>query len=139
MPTESKRILLVEDEPDVAGLLKARLELHGYEVHVEDKGRAALEDARALRPDLVILDLMLPDMDGYAVSEALRRHYRSWSVPSEFQRTWSVPILMLTARDQPRDKLRGYGAGADAYLTKPYDAGELLSTIAQLLRDADSD
>jgi two-component system OmpR family response regulator len=139
MPTEAKRILVIEDEPDVAGLLKARLEANGYEVHLEDKGREALEDARALRPDLVILDLMLPDMDGYVVSETLRKHYRSWAIPSGRLGSWAVPILMLTARDQPRDKLRGYGAGADAYLTKPYDAQELLSTIAKLLRDAGSD
>jgi len=122
----SKRILVVEDEKDVAGLLKARLEAGGYEVHVEELGREALADARLLRPDLVILDLMLPDMDGYAVSEELRALYRSWV----------LPILMLTARAQPRDKLRGYGAGADAYLTKPYDAAELLGTVARLLRHA---
>lgn len=128
-PGKANRILIVEDEPDVATLLKARLESNGYEVHVEEQGRAALQDARAIRPDLVILDLMLPDMDGYAVSERLRERYASWT----------VPILMLTARDHPKDKLRGYGAGADAYLTKPYDAQELLSTIEHLLRHAGLD
>jgi two-component system OmpR family response regulator len=124
MRSAAKRILLVEDEPDVAGLLKARLESNGYQVHVEESGRAALDEVHVLQPDLVILDLMLPDMDGYTVSELLRERYRSWA----------IPILMLTARDQPRDKLRGYGSGGDAYLTKPYDAKELLGTIAQLLR-----
>ncbi len=117
------RILLVEDEPDVAELLRARLESNGYQVHVEALGRAALTSARNERPDLVILDLMLPDMDGYAVSEGLRALYRSWS----------VPILMLTARGEARDKLRGYGTGADAYMTKPYDARELLQTLEHLL------
>jgi len=121
-----KRILVVEDEAEIAGLLKARLEANGYEVRVEEQGRDALEAAQALRPDLVVLDLMLPDMDGYAVGERLRAQYSSRA----------LPILMLTARDQPLDKLRGYGAGADAYLTKPFDARELLGTIAQLLRDA---
>jgi len=120
---ETKRILVVEDEQDVAGLLQARLEANGYEVHVEASGREALADVFELQPDLVILDLMLPDMDGYAVSARLRAMYRAWT----------MPILMLTARDQPRDKLRGYGAGADAYLTKPYEAGELLGAVARLL------
>jgi DNA-binding response OmpR family regulator len=128
METESKRILVIEDERDVARLIKARLESRGYEVLIQDKGRRALECAQAIRPDLVILDLMLPDVDGYAVSEELRRHYASWT----------LPILMLTARDQPRDKLRGYGAGADAYLTKPYDAQELLGIVTRLLDDVGS-
>jgi DNA-binding response OmpR family regulator len=128
MQTQARRILVVEDEGDLAGLLKARLESSGYTVHVEERGREALEEARSRRPDLVILDLMLPDMDGYAVSERLRAQFHSWT----------VPILMLTARDQPLDKLRGYGAGADAYLTKPYHPRELLDTVAKLLRDAGS-
>ena len=121
----AKRILVVEDEQDVAGLLQARLEANGYDVHVADQGQRALVEAHVNRPDLVILDIMLPDMDGYEVSEKLRALYHSWS----------VPIVMLTARDQARDKLRGYGVGADAYLTKPYEAHELLETLAELLRD----
>lgn len=120
---EKPRILLVEDEPDVASLLRARLESNGYQVHVEELGRAALAHARGQRPDLVILDLMLPDIDGYTVSEGLRELYRSWS----------VPILMLTAKNEARDKLRGYGVGADAYLTKPFDAHDLLETVAHLI------
>ena len=122
-----KRILVVEDEEEVAGLLKARLESNGYEVRVAERGRDALEAARADRPDLVVLDLMLPDMDGYAVSEQLRETYSSRV----------LPILMLTARHQPRDKLLGFGMGADAFLTKPFNPRELLSTIAELLRDAE--
>lgn len=121
-----KRILVVEDERDVAGLLKARLEGGGYDVRIAVRGKDALAEARALRPDLVVLDLMLPDMDGFAVSEGLRALYSSWA----------VRILMLTALDQPQAKLHGYGAGADAYLTKPYDAGELLGAVAKLLCDA---
>jgi two-component system alkaline phosphatase synthesis response regulator PhoP len=122
-----KRILVVEDEEEVAGLLKARLESNGYEVRLADRGRDALEAARADRPDLVVLDLMLPDMDGYAVSEQLRERYSS--------RT--LPILMLTARYQPRDKLLGFGMGADAFMTKPFNPRELLSTIAELLAHAE--
>jgi DNA-binding response OmpR family regulator len=127
--SESKRILVVEDEEDVAGLLKARLEANGYEVFSEGEGRKAVQRAEVIRPHLVILDLMLPDTDGYAVSENLRRRYHSCM----------VPILMLTARIQATEKLYGFGAGADAYMTKPYDAAELLGTIKQLLKDAGLD
>jgi len=126
IPPEAKKILVVEDEPDVASLLRARLESNGYEVEVVEYGREALKRAGSLRPDLVILDLMLPDIDGYTVSEQLRKLYHSWS----------VPILMLTAKDQSVDQLRGYGVGADAYMTKPYDARELLETVGHLLRNA---
>ena len=122
-----KRILVVEDEEEVAGLLKARLESNGYEVRLADRGRDALEAARADRPDLVVLDLMLPDMDGYAVSEQLRERYSSRA----------LPILMLTARYQPRDKLLGFGMGADAFMTKPFNPRELHSTIAELLAHAE--
>ena len=128
-PAEPRRILVVEDEEDVACLLRARLEANGYEVFVEGEGRKAVQLAQAVRPHLVILDLMLPDTDGYAVSENLRRQYHSCM----------VPILMLTARIQSTEKLYGFGAGADAYMTKPYDAAELLGTIRQLLKDAGID
>jgi len=128
-PSEHKRILVVEDEEDVAGLLKARLEVNGYEVFIEGEGRKAVQRAEVIRPHLVILDLMLPDTDGYAVSENLRRRYHSCM----------VPILMLTARSKMTEKLHGFGAGADAYMTKPYDAAELLGTIRQLLVDAGLD
>jgi two-component system OmpR family response regulator len=123
MSTEKKKILVVEDEPDVAELLKERLELKGYEVHVESLGREAVEHARVERPDLVVLDVMLPDVDGFTVGEELRKHYGSWT----------LPILMLTAKAQASDKLKGYGAGGDAYLTKPYDARELLRTVAFMI------
>jgi len=123
---DQKRILVVEDEKDVASLLKARLEANGYDVHVETRGRDALAEALARRPDLVVLDLMLPDIDGYAVSKALRARYSAWQ----------LRIVMLTALGLPQAQLYGYGAGADAYLKKPYDAQELLRIVALLLRDA---
>lgn len=117
------RILVVEDESDVASLLRARLEARGHRVRVESDGKGALRSAREERPDLVVLDLMLPDVDGYVVSQELRALYSSWK----------VRILMLTAIGLPQAKLLGYGAGADAYLTKPYDAGELLEVVDHLL------
>ena len=129
MVAESRRILVVEDEADVARLLYARLRSRGYEVLIADEGRSALASAQEFRPDLVILDLMLPDTDGYRVSEELRRRMSSCM----------VPILMLTARTEAADKLHGFSAGADAYLTKPYDAVELLATVRRLLDDARRD
>jgi two-component system OmpR family response regulator len=122
---DKKRILVVEDERDVAGLLEARLEASGYDVRVETRGRDALAEASARRPDLVILDLMLPDLDGYAVSKGLRALYGPWE----------VRILMLTALGMPQAKLYGYAAGADAYLTKPYDAQELVGIVERLLSE----
>lgn len=126
-PLPRKRILIVEERPDVASDLAAPLEARGYEVHVECEGREALVDASVLRPDLVILDLELPDMDGYQVSRRLRSLYRAWI----------LPILMLIAPDQPLERLRSYGAGADACLPKPCDQGELLGTVERLLDEGE--
>jgi DNA-binding response OmpR family regulator len=120
-----KAVLIVEDEEDVATLLEDRLEQAGYATHTEERGKAALTYAADHRPDLVILDLMLPDLDGYEVCRQLRTLYHAWA----------VPVLMLTAKDKPVDQLRGFAHGADAYMTKPYEGTELLETIALLLRD----
>lgn len=117
---------MVEDEEKIARLLASRLELVGYEVHTEAYGKRALNDAVACRPDLVILDLRLPDMDGYEVCQQLRSFYHAWV----------VPVLMLTALDTPLDQLRGYTAGANAYLTKPFELPEVLETVALLLGEA---
>lgn len=125
---KARNILVVEDEPDIALLLRTRLESSGYAVRVAEDGKTALDQAQRSRPDLVILDLRLPDVDGLVVSEQLRKLYHEWS----------VPILMLTARDMDSDRLHGFGAGADAYLTKPYDASDLLDTVEHLLRDAEA-
>lgn len=120
-----ERILIVEDDLSVAKMVQFRLEAVGFEVHHEDHGCGALTDAAERRPDLVILDLMLPDMSGYEVCRELRKLYNRWD----------VPILMLTVMDRPVDELRGFAHGADAYLTKPYDPAELLKTITLLLGD----
>jgi DNA-binding response OmpR family regulator len=121
--TTRRNILVIEDEQDVAELLQARLESAGYDVHVESEGQKGLSYAAEHRPDLVILDLMLPDIDGYQVCRTLQ----------EDAKPWTIPVLMLTAKDQPADKLVGFLRGAGAYLTKPYEASELLSTIEVLL------
>ena len=116
-------VLVVEDDHGVAEVLRKRLEAEGYEVHLEVRGGPALKFAAEQRPDLIILDLRLPDLGGYEVCARLRKLYHHWD----------VPILMLTGMDLPIDELRGFAHGADAYLTKPFDLSELIKTIALLL------
>ena len=115
------RVLVVEDNRDLALGLRVNLELDGHEVEVVHAGRPAAL-AAAGRWDLVILDLMLPDVDGYEVLRAIR------------QADADVPVLILTARHQQVDKLRGFRAGADDYVTKPFDLEELLARVSVLLR-----
>ncbi|MBI4354824.1 MAG: response regulator [Candidatus Omnitrophica bacterium] len=117
--THRKQILIVEDEVPLANLVKSRLESSGYEVHTETHGQAGLAYAADHRPDLVILDINLPDMNGNRVAQELRKLYHPWT----------LPILMLTINNKPIDQLRGFAHGADAYLTKPFDASELLKTV----------
>ena len=116
---ERVSILVVEDEPDVAQVLKGRLESKGYETHIEATGGSALSYAAKHGPDLVLLDVGLPDMSGLQVSKQLRKLYSRRE----------LPIVMLTAKDQPVDQLYGFAHGADAYLTKPYNPSELMQTI----------
>ena len=120
---ERKQILVVEDESKISGLMKLSLEAAGYEVRTEALGTEALDYAATKRPDLVILDIRLPDLLGYEVSERLRKLY---------DRT-VVPILMVTAMDRPIDRLRGFAHGADAYMCKPFQLDELTETVATLL------
>jgi DNA-binding response OmpR family regulator len=117
------RILIVEDEEALARHLKSHLERAGYEVRIEHSGKAGLLAAAEHWPDLVLLDLVLPDISGYEVCTELRRIYRPWH----------LPVLMLTALNSPKHRLLGFGHGADAYLTKPVPSGELLRTIETLL------
>ena len=119
----SRRILVVEDDTDAAFMLKTRLESAGYHVRTAVSGGAALSCATKEPLDLVILDLKLPDISGYEVCRRLRKR------PSP----WQVPVLMLTGMTEPIDQLRGFAFGADAYLTKPFDSGELLETVGRLL------
>ena len=119
-----KHILIVEDEEAEATLLKLLLESAGFQVHTEAGGKLALGYAFEHRPDLVILDLKLPDMHGYEVCQAMRK----------LSHPWPVPIVMLTGMERPIDQVRGFAFGADAYLTKPCDSNELLKTIEQLVQ-----
>ncbi len=116
------RILVVEDNPDLAYGLRNNLEIEGYEVEVVDDGRQGLARARTGGPDLIILDLMLPGLDGYRVLRALRDDGRR------------MPVLILTARGEEADKVRGLRLGADDYVTKPFGVLELLARVEALLR-----
>jgi len=118
------RILVVEDEQHLADGLRFNLEAESYDVDLVDNGEEALQrlTADSLRYDLVILDVMLPGIDGFAVASELRPKRRF------------VPILMLTARGRSEDVLRGFGAGADDYLAKPFELPILLSRVRGLLR-----
>lgn len=119
-----KRILVVEDEPQIRMGLKMRLERSNYEVLEAEDGVAGLSLARSEKPDLIILDIMLPKMDGYQMARMLK-------FDEKFK---SIPIIMLTARSQQTDRDTGQAVGADAYVTKPYKSEELLATIAKFLQ-----
>jgi len=121
-----KHILMIEDEEPLARSVKWLLESAGFTVQTELTGKGGLAYASEHRPDLVILDIRLPDVDGYQVCRALRKLYRPWV----------VPVLMLTAMDKPVDQLRGFAHGTDAYLTKPFESSELVQTVALLLDES---
>ena len=115
------KVLIVEDEPALLDTLEYNLDRQGYEVYTAADGPTALEVARQERPDLIVLDVMLPGLDGFEVCRILRQEM-------------SVPILMLTARDDEVDKVVGLEVGADDYMTKPFSMRELLARIKALLR-----
>ena len=121
MSAAKPSILIVEDDSQIRRFLRAGLAAHGYELREVDGGERALKDAAMQPPDLVILDLGLPDIDGVEVV----RRLREWS---------AVPILVLSARSRERDKIDALDAGADDYLTKPFGMGELLARIRVALR-----
>ena len=120
-----KTILVVDDEPKIAALARDYLEHAGFAVVVAADGRAALDVVRRARPDRVVLDLGLPKLDGLDVTREIRRDS-------------SLPIIMLTARDDELDKLLGLELGADDYLTKPFSPRELVARVRAVLRRVDS-
>ena len=126
MEERKTRILLVDDEPDLVQMVSTRLKAAGYEISTAYDGQEALEKVKESRPDLMILDLMLPKLDGYKVCRLLKFD----------ERTRGIPILIFTARAQVEDVTLATECGADAYLTKPFEAKVLLSKLQELLAAA---
>jgi two-component system, OmpR family, alkaline phosphatase synthesis response regulator PhoP len=120
-----KTILVVDDEPKIADLARDYLEHAGFAVRVAGNGETALQVVRRDRPDLIVLDLGLPGLDGLDVTRAIRRDS-------------NVPVIMLTARDDELDKLLGLELGADDYLTKPFSPRELVARVRAVLRRVDT-
>ncbi len=120
---EPKKILIVDDEVDLVKTIRFSLEAEGYTVLVSYNGEDALTQARKETPDLIPLDIMLPKLDGYKVSRLLKFD----------ERYKHIPILMLTAKTQEKDKLLGKETGADEYITKPFDMNELMKKIGAYL------
>ena len=120
----ARRILVVDDETDLLSMVEMRLTANGYEVITAQDGQEGLDKAKSEKPDLMILDLMLPKMDGYKVCALLKKDAR-------YSKT---PIILFTARAQEDDKQLGSEVGADAYITKPFDPDTLLVKIEELLR-----
>jgi DNA-binding response OmpR family regulator len=123
MPAKKTTILTADDDPQLLRLIARNLELEGYEVVVASDGKQALEQIEQKVPDLVLLDVMMPRMDGFTVCQRVR----------EFS---AVPIILVTARGQDQDKVRGLDLGADDYLTKPFSVDELLARVRAVLRRA---
>jgi two-component system OmpR family response regulator len=116
------KVLVVDDEPNICALLSATLRLTGFEVQVAEGGRAALVAADQFEPDIVVLDVMLPDLDGFEVAQRLRSSRRA------------VPVLFLTARDAVADRISGLTVGGDDYVTKPFSLEEVVLRIRAILR-----
>jgi two-component system, OmpR family, response regulator len=116
------RLLVVDDEPGIRDLLATSLRFAGFEVHTAADGQEALRQAETVRPDLVVLDVMLPDLDGFAVTRRLRERGRD------------TPVLFLTAKDDISDRVAGLTVGGDDYVTKPFSLEEVVARIRAVLR-----
>ena len=119
----TKKIVLAEDEPQIARLIEFKLKKEGYEVTWKENGEEALKAIKANKPDLILLDIMMPVMDGYEVLRRLK----------EDENLKSIPVIMLTARAQERDVVKGIDMGAEDYITKPFHPAELLARVKRIL------
>lgn len=119
----ASKVLVIDDEPTIRHVLKLQLESAGFEVETEENGAAGLARAGTMMPDLILLDVMMPEMDGFQVCRAIRSS----------QRTFHVPVIMLTAKTESEDKVRGLEAGANDYLEKPFAYQELLARVRGVL------
>ena len=127
MPRE--RILVVDDEPDILSVIVYQLSREGYRISTAASGRAAIDSAIQETPDLVVLDLMLPELNGFDVLAQLRQH----------EKTSAVPVILLTARTEEQERLLRFDSGADDYVTKPFSPKELVARVKVLLRGTQAD
>jgi DNA-binding response OmpR family regulator len=119
----TKRIVLAEDEPQIAKLVEFKLKKEGYQVTWKENGEEALKAIKEEKPDLILLDVMMPVMDGYEVLRQVK----------EDEGLKDIPVIMLTARAQERDVVKGIGSGAEDYITKPFHPAELLVRVKRIL------
>jgi DNA-binding NarL/FixJ family response regulator len=123
---DSKKLLLIDDDPNLILLVKDYLEFRGYTVTTAENGREALEILDRELPDMIICDVMMPEMDGYAFVEKIRQDSRfSW-----------IPVMFLSAKGQSQDKVRGLTTGADVYMVKPFEPEELVAQVESSLKQA---
>jgi two-component system alkaline phosphatase synthesis response regulator PhoP/two-component system response regulator VicR len=122
-----RKILAVDDEKHIVRLVQVNLERQGYEVVTANDGKEALEKVESEKPDLVVLDVMMPYMDGFEVLQNLRRN----------PETREIPVIMLTAKAQDADVFKGWQSGVDCYLTKPFNPMELISFVKRIFSTAD--
>ena len=114
-------ILLVDDEPDILEIIRYNLTSEGYTIETAENGLEAIEQAKKVRPQLIIMDVMMPKMDGFEVCRKIRKKF-------------STPIIMLSARGESLDQIRGLDLGADDYISKPFEPRELVARIHSLFR-----
>lgn len=119
----AKRVLIIDDDPNIVNLIKTFINKLGFETIVSQDGLDGLNQARSQKPDLIILDIMLPKLDGYKLSRYLK-------YDEQYRR---IPIIMLTAKSDERDEEIGRATSADAYITKPFDNQKLITTIKELV------
>lgn len=124
----AKRVLLAEDEPNIVVSLRFLLERAGFEVSVSSDGRQALDAALASPPDVLVLDVMLPELDGYEILRRLRAD----------KRAEALPVLMLTAKGQKEDRETALACGADLFITKPFANSEFVAAVEQLARTGEA-
>ena len=119
-----KRLLLIDDDPNLILLVKDYLEFRGYEVVAAGNGIEALESLKQKLPDLIVCDVMMPEMDGYTFVQHIREDART---------NW-IPVLFLSAKGQSQDRVKGLNTGADVYMSKPFEPEELVAQVESLLR-----
>ena len=119
----SKKIVLAEDEPQIARLIKFKLEKEGFEIEWKDNGEDAFNAIKEIKPDLALLDVMMPVMDGYQVLKKVK----------ENDNLKHIPVIMLTAKGQERDVVKGFDLGSEDYIVKPFRPAELVARIKKIL------